>query len=126
MGCVMGCSPKITIRHQDPTHQLVRITLDQKDEGTLEYGEKESFSVSRGTHFLEAVPEGATQSPWTNDGKGWTIWVDRGAELTLLAPPKAETETKKQNTAGYPKPAASDSGEKKDNARAEAEGANPY
>ncbi len=126
MSFMSGCSPKITILHQDPTHQNVRIRLDQKDKDTLDFGDKTSFYVSRGAHLIEAIPEGKKQCPWADDGKGWTIWVDRGAELTLLPPPKAASKKKKNPSKHLSNKNSKDKAEKKE-AVDKIEGAtNPY
>jgi hypothetical protein len=83
---IVGCSPKITIIHQDPTNQRVLIRIDHGEVDTLEFGGKTSEKVSRGMHYVEAIPDGEKNCPWTENGKGWSIWVDKGTVLTLLEP----------------------------------------
>ena len=86
-----ACSPSITIIHQDPTHESIRIIVDNKDRDRLRFGKDLSITVSKGNHTVVAFPEGETQCPWTTDGEGWTIWADKDAILTLLPPPRKRT-----------------------------------
>lgn len=62
--------------------------MDNKEIGALDYGDETELKTSRGVHRVEAIPEGQTSCPWTHDGKGWLIWVDERANLTLLPPPQ--------------------------------------
>lgn len=81
-----ACSASIEVKHRDPTHQSVQIIVDNDKIKNLDYGEDMSVSVSEGTHQITAVPQGEKSSPWTEDGNGWTIWVEKDAILTLLPP----------------------------------------
>ena len=83
---VTACSPSVQVNHRDPTHQSVDIFIDNDTSKTLDYGDDESISVSEGAHVITALPVGEKASPWTEDGKGWTIWVEKEAILTLLPP----------------------------------------
>jgi hypothetical protein len=85
-----GCGPSIVIIHQDPTYPTVQISIDSGKTKTLELGDDISISVSEGSHLVNAVPMGENRCPWTEDGEGWTIWVEKEAELTLLPPVKTD------------------------------------
>lgn len=83
-----ACSASIQVKHRDPTHQRVQVNVDNDKIKNLDYGDDMSVSVSEGTHQITAVPMGEKSSPWTADGNGWTIWVEKDAILTLLPPPE--------------------------------------
>jgi hypothetical protein len=97
---IAGCGPSIEIIHQDPTHPIVQITVDNNRTKTLDYGDDTSVSVSEGPHLVRAVPKGENQCPWTDDGEGWTIWVEKEAQLTLLPPANADNSSLQQKTNG--------------------------
>lgn len=84
--CFSGCASSIAIHHQDPTYKRVSVKIDNRQRGELNYGGTKTVGVSRGAHQVEVVPVGSTASPWTQDGKGWIVWVDKDAILTLLPP----------------------------------------
>lgn len=84
---------KITVLHQDYSHQRISVIIDGKTK-TMAYGDELTERVSKGQHRIEAIPEGKKQCPWTEDGKGWTLWVDRKAVLTLLPPPPTPSSIK--------------------------------
>ena len=90
--CTIGCAPTITVVHQDPTTEKVLVKIDNREVDTLEFGEKYSKNVSRGMHYLQAIPEGQDHCPWAEDGKGWTVWVDEGSVLTLFPLPTTSTQ----------------------------------
>ena len=81
-----GCASSIAIHHRDPTYKRVSVTIDKEHQGEINYGDEKTIGVSRGAHQVEVVPVGSTLNPWTLDGKGWIIWVDEDAILTLLPP----------------------------------------
>ncbi|MDJ0763149.1 MAG: hypothetical protein QNJ97_09200 [Myxococcota bacterium] len=81
---VIGCAPTVTVRHMDYTYDRVEIYLDNEFAGELEPGQSISQNVSRGIHLIEALPEGERTCPWTEDGSGIYVLVDREAELILL------------------------------------------
>jgi hypothetical protein len=89
---MVACSPKIAIVHRDPTHESIVVRIDNEKESIVDYGDDVTRRVSRGRHFVTAHPEGGTRCPWTKDGKGWTLWVDTGAVLTLLPPPPSTSD----------------------------------
>jgi len=93
---MVGCAPKIRIAHQDPTHKIVLITVDNGKTKTLEYEDDMKVRVSRGVHVVDAKPKGSKTCPWTSDGKGWTIWVDKDSSLVLLPPVKTDTPAVKK------------------------------
>ena len=102
---LVSCSPEIAIVHRDHTHQRVRVTIDKNKTKHLDFGDDVSVNVSRGEHLVEAIPEGKTECPWTDDGKGWIIWVDKNAILTLLPPasvPAGEERSASTRFAGNP------------------------
>lgn len=80
----VGCAPKLIVRHEDPTYAIVQVRLDGEPIGLLEVGDSHAMRVRRGYHRVEAIPRGADANPWAADGEGWTFFVDRKAELTLL------------------------------------------
>lgn len=79
-----ACSPKLIIRHEDPTVSFVQVRVDQENAGFLDHGGVWRSRVARGYHRVETIPRGASENPWAEDGEGWTIYVDRRAEVTLL------------------------------------------
>ena len=79
-----ACAPKLIIRHDDPSVEFVQIRVDGDSEGFLDYGDAMKMRVRRGYHRVEAVPRGESFNPWAEDGEGWTFYVDRKAELTLM------------------------------------------
>lgn len=80
----VGCAPKLVVRHEDPTHSLVHVELDGAPAGFVAFGDRFVTRVARGYHRIETKPQGVDTNPWAEDGQGWTFYVDRRAELTLL------------------------------------------
>ena len=83
---LVGCASSLAIHHRDPTHKRVSVTIDEEHQGEIDYGDEKTIRVSRGARHVDIVPVGSTMNPWTIDGKGWIIWVDEDAVLTLLPP----------------------------------------
>lgn len=79
-----SCGPVVVVAHQDNTRDAVYVWVDREYVGQLELGEELAEKVERGRHLIEARPRGEQRSPWTPDGKGWSVFVDRGTILTLL------------------------------------------
>ena len=102
---LFGCAPKLIIHHLDHTHPKVAVKIDEKDQGTLEYGGKISKRLSPGPHYVEAVPDGETGCPWVKNGDGWVVYIDEGAQLTLLPvskpppQPASQASNKREKTA---------------------------
>ncbi len=95
--CVVlaSCRPVVAVVHQDHTREAVDVWVDREYVGQVGLGEELSEKVERGHHLIEARPRGDRTSPWTRDGKGWRVFVDRGTILTLLpvaAPEKQADE----------------------------------
>lgn len=82
--------PTLMVRHQDPTHPLVDIRVDDENVGAIEYGETLSMRVEEGVHQVDASPRGSDTNPWTEDGSGWRLFVQYEAQLTLLPAWEAE------------------------------------
>ncbi len=79
-----ACAPKLSIRHEDPTHALVQVRVDGATTGFVEYGMTMSLRLPRGYHMVETIPRGEDRNPWADDGDGWSFYLDRKAEITLL------------------------------------------
>lgn len=82
--CAASCGPVVVVAHQDNTREAVDVWVDREYVGQLELGEELSEKVERGRHLIEARPRGEERTPWTSDGRGWSVFVDRGTILTLL------------------------------------------
>lgn len=82
---VMACAgPRITIRHEDPTHRVIDVVIDNEAVGTLEYGEWMMVLMERGLHVVDVTPVGAEANPWTDDGGAWRIYIEGEVNLTLI------------------------------------------
>lgn len=109
-----GCAPKLIVHNLDHTYEQVAVQIDEKPVGTLEYGETLSKRLTPGPHHVLAHPQGETKCPWVESGDGWVIYLDEGAQLTLLPVSrksglKAKRErrvTKIQDTSNDSKPEA--------------------
>ena len=84
--CLSACGPTLTIRHQDPTHELINVWVEDDLVGELEFGEDLSIRLDRGEHTVRANPYGQTDNPWAEDGHSWRFVLDDEATITLLPP----------------------------------------
>lgn len=82
-----ACAPKLVVRNGDPTIAFAQIRVDGESRGFVQTGKEVTLRLPAGYHHVEAVPRGETTNPWAEDGAGWTVYVDRKAELTLLPRP---------------------------------------
>ena len=101
LSAMPGCAPKITVIHQDPTTKRVVVRVDNEEIDTIKFGQKTSETVSRGLHYVEAIPEGQSTCPWADDGKGWSVWVDNGSVLTLFPIPPAQNQKDRELPSPY-------------------------
>ncbi len=84
LGAIVGCAPRLSIVHEDPTYEFVMVQVDGETRGFVEYGGALALRVPRGFHRVAAIPRGETANPWCEDEDEWTFYVDRKAEITLL------------------------------------------
>lgn len=82
-----ACAPKLVIRHNAPEHSFVQVRIDEEERGFVEPGTTWRTRVSSGYHRVETIPRGASDNPWAEDGEGWTLFIERKTELTLLPQP---------------------------------------
>ena len=82
-----GCAPMLRIQHRDRTHPAAAIRVNDAPRVTIRYGESMSLPVSEGTCSIQAAPPEGGRNPWTDDGRGWEIYLEDDADLILLAPP---------------------------------------
>ncbi len=86
-GLFAACAPRLVIVHQDPSASFVQIRVDDENRGFVEPGSKWRSRVTPGYHRVEAIPRGESANPWAEDGVGWTVFIERKTELTLLPQP---------------------------------------
>jgi hypothetical protein len=83
---LVACAPALTIRHSDPSTKQIKILLDDQEEGVIEWGEDFVISLPDGVHSVNAVTAEDGLNIWSNDGRGWRIYLEEDAELVLLTP----------------------------------------
>lgn len=84
--CLSACGSTLTVRHQDPTNDLVNVWVEGDLVGELEFGEDLSVRLEPGMHTVRATPAGETDNPWAEDGDSWRFFLDDEATITLLPP----------------------------------------
>jgi hypothetical protein len=80
-----ACAPKLVVRHEDPTVSSVEIRVDGERRGFVSPGDVLRLRLARGWHTVNAVPEGGATNVWSADGAPWSLYLDKRADLTLLA-----------------------------------------
>jgi hypothetical protein len=87
---LMGCAPKLVVRHMDFTSPEADVYVDGRKVGSVSYGDEFGVSMREGQHRIKTTRVGETVNAWRKDGGHWLVVITNDVVLALLPKPGAD------------------------------------